>query len=1004
MAGVVVVTSVVFELNSSWIESRIFRETDRHLSYHLAPGKSTSIHYPGPGPYDWTLGYSRLPSFLPRLEGNGFQIEAQAHGSALLTSLSAAGLYPVYRQKDQAGLRILDRNGKNLYSFDRPERIYPNYSSIPPLVVQTLLFIENRHMLDTKHPTRNPAVEWNRLGKAVLDYGLHEVDSKHPVVGGSTLATQLEKLRHSPQGRTNSPIDKLRQMTSATLAAYEDGRSTLHAQKDIIRDYINSIPLAASPGYGDVQGLGDGLWAWYGADVSKIDPLLEAPEGWLNRTQMRQRARGYREALSLLLALRSPYVYLVKDPSALRTQTDRYLRALAEEGIISRRLRDLALEQSIEPLRRAPAQPIQNYVENKAPNSIRMSLLPLLGVDNTYDLDRLDLTVQTTIDQSAQQGVTNFFERIADPKQAAAANLTQYQLLEDSNPKNVIYSFTLYERKPGVNLLRVQTDNVNQPLNVNLNTRLELGSTAKLRTLINYLEIIADLHRKYSGLSADELKAVPIFPDDHLTQWAVQYLSTAKDRSENAMLQAALQRKYSGNPGEAFYTGGGVHVFANFEKSEDFQNFTVASGFQNSVNLVFIRLMRDIVNYYRYRVPGASPAVLADWDNPARHKYLARFADEEGKVYLLRFYKKYEGETPDQSLETLVKSITLTPLRAAVIYRSIRPQASFDEFNAFMDKHFAKGVLIDKDDPAELYDKYGTDKFDLADRGYLAHVHPLELWMLNYRQQHPQANFKELAAQSKQLRQDVYWWLFRSHYKHQQDIRIRTLTEQDAFREIYKAWKRQGYPFNSLVPSYATCIGVSGDTPAALADLMGIILNDGVRQPTIKIEGLHFGAATPTETVLAHKAGVGERVIAPEIAKLVREQLIGVVQNGTGRRAGGGIVLPGGRVIPIGGKTGTGDNRLETFASNGAVTGEKFVSRTATFVFMIGDRFYGTVLAYVPGSKAEQYAFTSALAVQILKDLTPQLKPLLEQRGPSQPVPALLTKNERPKASSGIQP
>ncbi len=86
------------------------------------------------------------------------------------------------------------------------------------------------------------------------------------------------------------------------------------------------------------------------------------------------------------------------------------------------------------------------------------------------------------------------------------------------------------------------------------------------------------------------------------------------------MLEAALQRKYSGNPGEAFYTGGGVHVFANFEKSEDYQNFTVAGGFQNSVNLVFIRLMRDIVNYYRFRVAGAAPAVLDDWNDPVAPK------------------------------------------------------------------------------------------------------------------------------------------------------------------------------------------------------------------------------------------------------------------------------------------------------------------------------------------------------------------------------------------------
>lgn len=1004
VVGVIVAAGVVLELKNSWIESRLFREADRHLSYHLAPGQSASIHYPGDGPYDWTLGYSRLPDFLPRLKAHGFEIQAQAHSSPLLVSLSAAGLYPIYAQKDQAGLRILDRDGHDMFSFTRPERIYLSYGSIPPLVVDTLLFIENRHMLDPKHPTRNPAVEWNRLGKAVIDYSLHKVDHRHSVVGGSTLATQLEKLRHSPKGRTNSPLDKLRQMTSATLAAYENGPSTIHAQQQIVLDYINSIPLAASPGYGDVAGLGDGLWAWYGVDMAKANPLLEASESALSEPEMQQRARAYREVLSLLLALRSPYTYLVKDQNALQAQTDRYLRALAQRGLISARLRDLALHQTIQPLRRAPWHPVEDWVDNKASNSIRMTLMPLLGIDNTYDLDRLDLTVQTTIDQPAQKGITQFFEGIADQKAAAAANLLQYQLLQDSNLKNVVYSFTMYERKPGYNVLRVQTDNLNQPLNINQNTRLELGSTAKLRTLINYLQIVTELHDKYAGMAPDQLKTVRPFPDDHLTQWAVDYLATAPDRSGKAMLEAALQRKYSGNPGEAFYTGGGVHVFENFEKFENYQNFTVADGFQNSVNLVFIRLMRDIVNYYRYRVPGASPSVLADWDNPERHEYLARFADQEGKVYLGRFYLKYKGETPDQALETLAKSMTLTPLRAAVMYRSIKPKATLDQFAAWMNQHFAKGVLIKKDDPAELYDKYGIDKFNLADRGYLAHVHPLELWMLNYRESHPHADLKELDAQSKQLRQDVYWWLFRSHYKHQQDIRIRTLTEQDAFQDIFKAWKQQGYPFNSLVPSYATCIGVSGDTPAALADLMGIIMNNGVRYPTIKIEKLHFGAGTPTETVMVHKPAMqGDRVMSPEIAELVRQQLIGVVENGTGRRDKGGIALPDGKHIPVGGKTGTGDNRLESFGANGQVLGEKFVSRTATFVFMIGDRFFGTVLAYVPGSKAEQYDFTSALAVQIFKDLAPQLMPLIQDQE-RKPAPSpLIAGNQRPIAAASIE-
>jgi len=154
---------------------------------------------------------------------------------------------------------------------------------------------------------------------------------------------------------------------------------------------------------------------------------------------------------------------------------------------------------------------------------------------------------------------------------------------------------------------------------------------------------------------------------------------------------------------------------------------------------------------------------------------------------------------------------------------------------------------------------------------------------------------------------------------------------------------------------------------------------------------------------MARQIVPGQRVIAPDIAALVRQHLIGVVENGTGRRAHGGIVLPGGRIIPVGGKTGTGDNRLESFSANGHVIGDKVVSRTATFVFMIGDRFYGTIVAFVPGSKAASYKFTSALAVQLFKDLTPQLKPLIMEKDQSQTVPSLLTRIERPKLSSSIQ-
>ena len=54
-------------------------------------------------------------------------------------------------------------------------------------------------------------------------------------------------------------------------------------------------------------------------------------------------------------------------------------------------------------------------------------------------------------------------------------------------------------------------------------------------------------------------------------------------------------------------------------------------------------------------------------------------------------------------------------------------------------------------------------------------------------------------------------------------------------------------------------------------------------------------------------------IIAAEIAALVRHELMGVVENGTGRRARKSIVSSNGKMVPAGDKTGTGDNRLEIF-------------------------------------------------------------------------------------------
>ena len=126
----------------------------------------------------------------------------------------------------------------------------------------------------------------------------------------------------------------------------------------------------------------------------------------------------------------------------------------------------------------------------------------------------------------------------------------------------------------------------------------------------------------------------------------------------------------------------------------------------------------------------------------------------------------------------------------------------------------------------------------------------------------------------------------------------------------------------------------------------------------------------------------------PEVAATVKRALMGVVANGTARRLSGTYVSANGTPLEVGGKTGTGDNRYDRFGHGGGLISSRVVDRTATFVFFLGDRFFGTVTAYVPGPDAERFHFTSAIAVQLLKALKPELDPLIN--GPSAPQTAAL--------------
>lgn len=965
-----------FEMKTAWTQSRILAYAARSLHFDMRAGPNPDIQYPQAGPYDARLGHNKLPEFQAHLRSAGFQLEAQARPSKLYRYLANLTRVPIYREKNQAGLRILDHTRKPLYETRFPQRIYRDYDGIPPIVVNSLLYIENREILDPDTPYRNPAVEWDRLAKAMIDLGIRQVRSGHAVSGGSTLATQLEKVRHSPKGRTEGVSEKFRQMLSASIRAYQDGEETLGARKQIICDYINSVPLAALPGYGEIHGVGDALYAWYGADFERFNQVLLQP----GDANLSEKALAYRQALSLLLAIRKPSGYLQQDPNSLDERLNAYLPLLVEAGIISSQMRDAVA--SIRPglataySGTAPAA----FVERKTADSLRGSLLHLLGITSTYDLDRLDLTVSTHLDGAASLAASQKLAELATPEGAAQGGLLGEKMLDMERAGEVIYSFTMYERRGDANLLRIQVDNYKQALNLNEGSRLELGSTAKLRTLVSYLEAVAMLHERFRALAPSELEKIPVSPADSLTQWAIDHLSKSEDSSLTVMLEASMNRLFSGSP-ELFYTGGGEQVFGNFDPSDNGRRLTVRDGFFRSVNLVFVRLMREVVNYHLYKNPNAN-AILQDPDHPKRAEFLAQFADTEGRYFLGKYHRKYRGMNTRQMLKMLSEDTRMTPKRFTVVFRTIRPRASMEELSEYL-KNVPSSGDLDEDDVESMFTKYAPNKFDLNDLAFLSRIHPLELWLMEYLRDHPEATLEEVTKESTEIRQFVYRWLTKSGKTQAQNMRIKTLMEREAFGEIHKTWKRLGYPFAALVPSLGTALGSSGDTPAALSELAGIILNDGVRLPTTRIERLHFAQRTPVETVMARRLRKGERVLHPEVAAVVRDAMQGVVERGTAAGAFRAITLPNGTALTIGGKTGTGDNRRDMHDGRGYTIGSKVMNRTAAFVFFIGDRFYGTIVAYVPGEQAGGQHFTSALPVTVFRDLVPSFRSLVINSAPA---------------------
>jgi membrane peptidoglycan carboxypeptidase len=159
------------------------------MSFSARPGPSETVRFPTGGPFDERLGYAELPNFIAALHADDFVVDRQAQWSNTLRRFVDGGGYAIYREKSRAGLQLFGRHDVPIYRARYPQRAYRDFRSIPPLVIDSLLFSEDHTLLDQSEPRLNPSVDWDRFVLAAAGRVAGLVNPHWRKGGASTLAT-----------------------------------------------------------------------------------------------------------------------------------------------------------------------------------------------------------------------------------------------------------------------------------------------------------------------------------------------------------------------------------------------------------------------------------------------------------------------------------------------------------------------------------------------------------------------------------------------------------------------------------------------------------------------------------------------------------------------------------------------------------------------------------------------------------------------------------------------
>ncbi|MFH1459844.1 MAG: transglycosylase domain-containing protein [Candidatus Omnitrophota bacterium] len=841
----------------------VFKDEGKNLS-------GIKMVYPKTGLYSKTKGYILLPDLISFLiNKQGFDFKAKTAQSRLLIDLikKRSIMPPVWDQGNN--FLIIDPQERIIYEYNDPYRI-EKFSDVDPLIIKMLLAWENTKLLQLLFPELrvflgkgNYIIEERRLVNAIYSiiYSNISHDYYGRVHGASTIAIQLAKILHSENGKTKDFEEKIKQLIHASLLFSNDNPQL--AAQNILLNYLNWVPFAGGPnGYlGEVIGFGEALYAFYGISLTELNTQLKDPQ---------LRTKALKRIAALMGAIRNPSILRNNGGNE---EANLLLKKIQRMEFISEQESKTAQEtyDYWNPQKKVLFNGVP-YGKNRAALSMRNWMVKLLRESTPEDLinlntlNRMDIRLRASNDHLLQQKLYENFVQMYDPYFLQKYSFAGRKLinLRNNDISQLRYSCYVVEKggdASSANKVVAHIDTFDdQQFDYVLDSKTELGSTAKLRIFLQFLTIVADVYNFHKSFaqSSVELEMALAQKSNPISQWVIAQLYVNPDLSLKDILEKALKYKVSAMPGK-FFTAGGWQQINNYHPAHNLEAVSVDKALILSINLVFVRLAEQIFEYYVEQTFGyAADEICKNHNNPVWQEYATEVLQTEKK----------------HIAEEIIKFIRQAKQNKGNIKKTI----------------------------AQMKNKTYQDFFKRLAKKQ-------SKWL----KQQIKSGYQPDSKQTKMIINSTAEWLLSPAASHEMYRRIYTDLEKSIFyQKITPFWQKLGYPFK-VIPTLSVALGPSGDTPGALVDLISILINKGVKKDTQEVGEIQLARETPFASFLNKMLLKSEQVLSKEIAEVGIKVLKQVVLQGSAQRAKiKNSVLA--EHINIFGKTGTGDNKKNRIA------------------------------------------------------------------------------------------